>query len=336
MNQKVYSSSATGYLILARLKSDVYDFFIGFPKNEWAEQSLQCTVVDKDLGYLLKNYGTEGWGLFNLQTLAIVRAGSNQKIANTAAVSKADSFSNMLSSVVNDPAIKEVSKPVLLAVVATKTIDSPIASSPAGKNFIFKKNTFKSSKGLEMVYLDSIDGIKDTINIFISAANETSVFTKVKTDTSKELTSIRGGVSLPQKTETTNKKEKFLNIELPNPVTTEVILKKDSGKILASPIINSDCKNFASENDFLKLRKKMASVNNTDIMITVAKKVVKTKCFTAEQVKNLSVLFLYDEGKYAFFDAMYPFVSDTQNFAALQDQLTVAYFINRFKVMIRH
>ena len=73
-------------------------------------------------------------------------------------------------------------------------------------------------------------------------------------------------------------------------------------------MINSDCKAVASDDDFLKLRKKMAAEDNDDDMITLAKKVFKAKCFTVEQVKNLSVLFLKDAGRYAFFDMTYPFV----------------------------
>lgn len=336
MNKRIYSSSASGYLILAKLKPDVYDFFIGFPKNEWGEQNLECTVVDKDLGYLLKNYGNEGWGLQNLQTLAIVKASGNQKMADTTVVTKTDSFSNMLSSVVNDPTIKEVQKPENSVITVAKIIDPPSTAPLVKKNIIVKERTIKSSKGLEMVYLDSVEGVMDTINILIPAVNDTILVAKINPDTSKEVTNSKRATALPQKSIAPAKNEKFLNIELPNPLAHEVTAGKDSGKIKSSPILNSDCKDYASENDFLKLRKKMASVSNTDMMIVVAKKVFKTKCFTTEQVKNLSVLFLYDEGKYAFFDAMYPFVSDTHNFSSLQDQLTVDYFINRFKVMLRH
>jgi Domain of unknown function (DUF4476) len=101
-------------------------------------------------------------------------------------------------------------------------------------------------------------------------------------------------------------------------------------------MINSDCKNFAMEDDFLKLRKKMVTKDVDDEMILIAKKVFKVKCFTVEQVKNLSVLFLKDSGKYAFFDMAYPFVADSHNYYILKNQLTETYYINRFQVMIRH
>ena len=80
----------------------------------------------------------------------------------------------------------------------------------------------------------------------------------------------------------------------------------------------------------------MAAEKNDEAMIKIAKKVFKTKCFTTDQVKNLSNLFLQDEGKYNFFDSAYPFVSDSAIYSTLENQLTDPYYITRFKAMIHH
>ena len=79
----------------------------------------------------------------------------------------------------------------------------------------------------------------------------------------------------------------------------------------------------------------MAGVSSDDNMISEARKVFRVKCFTTQQVRNLSLLFLEDEGKYKFFDAAYNYVTDTENFASLQSELQGEYFINRFKAMLR-
>ena len=104
----------------------------------------------------------------------------------------------------------------------------------------------------------------------------------------------------------------------------------------SSPMINSNCKTNATDEDFLKLRKKMATANTEDAMIAVAQKFLKAKCFTTDQIKNLSVLFLKDAGKYRFFDIAYRFVSDSNNFSTLQSQLSDTYYISRFQAMVRH
>ncbi len=50
----------------------------------------------------------------------------------------------------------------------------------------------------------------------------------------------------------------------------------------------------------------MASADAEDEMLATAQKFFKTKCYTTEHIKNLSVLFLKDAGKYKFFDLAYP------------------------------
>ena len=181
----------------------------------------------------------------------------------------------------------------------------------------------------------------DTISILIPPNNESLVSIPTKYDTTIKL---KEKVNLPETTAELvavpqKKDAKFLEIEVPNPNTTVQQNKLDSivPKYTAkSPMVNSDCTSFASDEDFLKLRKKMAAADNLDNMITTAKKTFKVKCFSTEQIKNLSVLFLKDADKYGFFDAAYPFVSDSHNYQLLQSQITDAYYTERFKVMIRH
>ena len=160
---------------------------------------------------------------------------------------------------------------------------------------------------MEIVYLETGGGTQDTINIFIPADNEIVESKKVNPAEENKVKEDANAKQVePAQVEEKKIDTKFLAIDLPNPnskaseVKTDTIAKQSNSKVV---VINSDCKNFATEEDFLKLRKKMAAAENADDMISIAKKVFKTKCFTTEQVKNLSVLFLSDNGKYDFFDA---------------------------------
>ena len=121
------------------------------------------------------------------------------------------------------------------------------------------------------------------------------------------------------------------SIKTKEPVQGQV--KTDSVKLV--PAKKGSCSSIATENDFLKIRKKMAAETNDDAMVAEAKKYFKTKCFSSLQVKNLSTLFLNDSGKYKFFDAAYEYVSDRENFPALIAELKDEYYINRFKAMLR-
>jgi hypothetical protein len=79
----------------------------------------------------------------------------------------------------------------------------------------------------------------------------------------------------------------------------------------------------------------MAAATTDENMVEIAKKVLKQKCFSTGQIKNLAVLFLNDKDRYSFFDLAYPFVWDSYNYSTLENQLTDPYFNNRFKAMIR-
>jgi len=352
LDKKVYSSSISGYLIISKLQAGIYNFVVGFPKNEWPEQTILCALQDKDYGYLIKNYGEKGWGFFNLQTSNILMAQpSGQKYA-VVTDTKSDSFANMLADVVNDPTIKQadpIKEPLKKVVkqepkvsTSEKIIENSNEPIPLPVSLITKKSVRKTADGTDIIYLDNANGIIDTIKVFIPSNKEVAknlpikVVPDVKEEVKEEvkLVTVKEVPTQTDKTDT-----KFLPIDLPNPnvTTSKTSLDTIQQQVLkTSGMINSDCKNLASDEDFFKLRKKMVASSNTDEMITTAKKVFKIKCFTTDQVKNLGVLFLKDGDKYNFFDSAYPFVYDSSNFSSLQSQLTDTYYLDRFKVMIRH
>ena len=180
--------------------------------------------------------------------------------------------------------------------------------------------TNENAEGWNYIYIDEEKtGQKDTISIFIA----------------KEKIEIKSVIKTEPEIKDTIKKEtpvqpKFIDIIVDT-------VKKETVKEPAKAVmVNTDCKNMASDKDFIALRKKMAAEESDDDMVTAARKVFKTKCFTSEQVKNLCVLFLKDDGKYKFLDAAYPFVYDTDNFKQLGSLLTEEYYLNRFKAMIKN
>ena len=99
-------------------------------------------------------------------------------------------------------------------------------------------------------------------------------------------------------------------------------------------LTNSTCTKMLSDNDVDKLRRKMFTEAGYENMIDLAKKFVKGKCVTTSQVKDLSQLFLTDESRYNFFDAMYSNVLDYQSYTSLESQLLDSYYKNRLKALI--
>lgn len=231
-------------------------------------------------------------------------------------------------------------------------------------NTIFRR---AGNEGTDLVLADRTNGSNDTIRIFIPRlANDKTVEIQpifvepVKEkelppapepgkkeaapvrEERKEEPQVKTEVKTePVKQPETKKDDKFLDIQLKNPNSgsnpdTLAVIKPDT---VAAPrklvLVNTDCKKIADESDFIKLRAKMAGEKSNEEMISVAVKEFRKRCFTSEQVKNLSVLITGDDGKYRFYEIAYPFTYDTNNYPALESQLTDVYFVNKFKTLVR-
>lgn len=331
LNDKVMSSSGSGYVVIPKLSSGTHRLQVGFPKDQWPQQNIPITINKNDAGYLLKNFGEKGWGLYNIQTMAVTMNGSDG--SQTGAPADGDDvFTNALAGAANTsltmdkkPEVSpEAPKQEVTPIVVTREKEITAAVKPTG---IQKLESVNDAAGTTLVYGDYTRKKADTIKIFIPApsvgvvVNETPVISDVVVK------------------ETPAQERKFedndLNRQQNTIKETAAPAKGSSGD---RPVVsfNSDCRETAGDDDFLKLRKKMASGSSDDDMVKTAGKFLKAKCYSAEQIKNLSLLFLNDAGKYKFFDAAYPRVYDTQNFASLQSQLSDEYFISRFRSMIRN
>ncbi|MFN0083391.1 MAG: DUF4476 domain-containing protein [Ferruginibacter sp.] len=351
VNDKVMSSSASGYVVIPKLTTGNYTVTVGFPKDQWPQQTMPLGITNADAGYLLKNFGDKGWGLYNLQTMAVVmnnNGGGTEKLSGEVV---GDVFTNTLAGAANTELASRKNKKVdKVAVVeeSKKELVTAIEEKQAPvmvKNTIKKLSSATDEDGNSYTYIDRSAGSSDTINIFIPVSKA------VKTPEA---------VKPAMETEVVNKEtkpKKFLDIDLENPnakngaaeTLVQTIGDKEVKQAVTRAVVtsavneskpilnfNSDCKATATEGDFLKVRKKMASSSSDDAMVGAAKKAFKSTCYSVEQIKNLSLLFLNDAGKYNFFDASYPHIYDTQNFGLLQSQLSDQYYITRFKAMIRN
>jgi hypothetical protein len=340
MKDKIMSSSAAGYLVIPKLTTGTYAFTVGFPKDQWVQQSFNIAIGTNDAGYLLKNFGDKGWGLYNIQTMEISMNGSPASSTVKTAAENDDVFATTLSGVANTnlSVKKEVApvpikeEPITVKEVASKQVEKPVVS------VIKKIQTFNDDDGKTIVYTDKQSNKIDTIRIFIPIENVPVV--------KKPVVVIKNVENV--KTEEP-KDKKFLDIDMLSSNEKVAEKKEPAKKIetapIAEPVIkaekpvltfNSDCKANATDDDFFKTRKKMVAEDTDDAMVDAAKKLFKQKCYSVEQIKNLSLLFLNDAGKYKFFDAVYPYTSDTQNFEGLEALLKDEYYIKRFKSMLRN
>ncbi|MBP8115222.1 MAG: DUF4476 domain-containing protein [Chitinophagaceae bacterium] len=340
MDTRILSSSTYGYIIIGQLTDSTYTISTGFPRAEWPEQNITIAVKETDAGYLLKNFGEKGWGLVNLQNMQVIMAVAkmeNKKTIETEPVG--DAFSTILAAVVNDPVIAQRVIVKSEALQAGQSSETKPGQKPSTKEAavlskvqITRLKYDVTTEGVNIMYLDLVNDVSDTVSVLVPIV-KSGTLAEAKTWIEKPLT-------VQVKDEPQKSDSRFIDMELENPNQ-----KPDSGKIPALVItekkakelgINSNCKNFASRDDFLNLRKQMIAIEGYDDMINAARKKFKDNCFTTEQIKNLGSLFMKDEGKYKFYTAAYPYVSDSNNFNTLEKQLTDNYFITKFKAMLQH
>ena len=371
LGEAIHTSSGVGHVIVSQLIDSTYTFEIGFPKDQYPSNQFVIRINKKDHGYQLKNLTGKGWVLFDYQTAELLYPVKKEGIAQSgySLVKKEDGFARLLSEVVNDTSVlysivyekpiepvvkkeKVVAQDTALKKedVVTKQNAEPLKEVPAlvGVSLIGQK---QSDSGRQMTFKDD----KDSVSIFIPVEQEEQKQTAATQDGDKK-----------KQSETDNKKENTnqpINIKqeavaaVPI-VAADSVLKKSEPAVSKEAIdsshkvvqektvdtasqqkklvlLNSDCKAIAWDNDVDKLRIKMLGEKDVDNKITLARKIFKTKCFSASQIKGLTELFVSDQDKYKFLDAAYPFVVDTDNFKQLSYLLSDDYYVKRFRTMVR-
>lgn len=457
LEEKTYSSSPIGHLVISQLKDSTYSLVVGFPKNQFPEQAFVISFNNKDLDYQLKYAAESGWTLFNAQTSERVKPRQDYVLKNTMAPlgeRKTGAFATLMSGLVNDSSVlyksvvkadlakpaavaaagtdstatvkeqrtqtdsglviapakdsvhtekdilavatdslKKDSLPASLAVAPIITTGTAKDSSPAPLSVVVQVQEWWNDKGKGYIYYDSTAVGTDTVSILIEfdknaglATPEQVIAAPAKVDSIKATAptpdTALAQKQLPAAKDSTEKTEKAVARITPDtpavtataatpavsppdstakktvktvetktiPDSTAIVatikpepvpVKTDSAKAeqvaAKKPILlmNSDCVNFASEFDVDKLRVKMISAGSVDDKVAAAKKVFKTKCFVTRYIRGLSELFPNDEARFKFFDAAYPYVSDTGNFRQLLELFTDELYIARFKALVR-
>ncbi|MCU0322522.1 MAG: DUF4476 domain-containing protein [Chitinophagaceae bacterium] len=330
INQKNYSSSVNGHLVIPKLKNGKYFFIAGFPKDKYPEQKFTCVVEDKDQGFVLKQFGNEGWGLFNLITFKSTLANANEwdkekSIYDTVKIDddvtivptkKNNTISsentNQTTAVINKEPVVEVSmasSPKFISAETEKHAADSSTTNPNSVNTLQDQSTVLnatqskrivralqkgSAQGLDEIYIDFTVAPSDTISLFI-----------------------------PFESKSTNTNTAAAN--------TFVIDSSKKNKVGNSLQYNTSCVYLANETDYARTRKSMSLETTDDKMIVIARKTFKGKCYTVEQIKNLGLLFLAEQSRLKFFSVAKPHVYDTLNFNSLETQFSMSSIIEQFR-----
>jgi hypothetical protein len=369
---RIIRSSPQGYLILSKLQKGKQLVYVGL--NEANQPLLQFVLenLDKDRGFLIKNFTGSGWGLFDLQTSVIINPVNENTQAGKAeekkksVVSVNDPFGNMLADVTKDSAVKYVAlpeKPVLKDSVQTKKPDIPKlvevkkTDSVATKTIPVKRSSVKlldkqeNDSSYQFAFVVSQAKKADTIHVHIDKSAPDAVQPDTvraenviipdtvlfKTDepavASDTATLLKKEPVVDTKSIIADEHEVKETIKLVDAASDSIVVKQEAPVAAKNQAINS-CKKTASEDDFIRLRKKMAGQRTEEKMMEEAQKVFRQMCFSSLQIGQLSGLFLSDEMKYRFFDAAVRYVSDLQEFPTLGNQIRDPYYRKRFDALM--
>ncbi|MBS1573981.1 MAG: hypothetical protein JST09_01655, partial [Bacteroidetes bacterium] len=226
MDEKLYSSTASGYIILPRLKDSVYNFTVGFPGNQAGEQKFNCLINHKDHGYLIRNYGDKGWGILDLQTNTVQMA-SNGDGKNGVSVTNApvNAFTELLAKAADDSTLKQK-----IVLAEEKKVEPVIkeADKKAESSIIVAKKEADLSK-------PAVDSVKKQDVVINNSSKQTAVATSIN----KEAATVKTTADTVVKQNPAEKKNETAQPVL-NAKTDTELTKRTEDKIKQdSPIIST-------------------------------------------------------------------------------------------------
>lgn len=359
MGEKVLSSSASGYLIIPKLKDSTCSFQLG-PAAKEGELRFEVPISGKDRGFLLKKF-SEGWGLFDLQSMAVIMPTNSDAGGLSGTKIRNDRFTTLLAQASDDTSL--LYQPVIATTVASnkRKIDAREKAKGNVTTTALRDTVTEKEKDTSVAVVSEIaPPVKDTVrDVAIS-----SVSNKLDDDLKKDQPAAISSIDADTDTGSAVYKRSVISrgAESSTVEGFGLVYLDDIGGVIdtirlfipnqkvvfadAAPVEEvkapleqkkavpaMTCNGQASDKDYFRLRKSLAAIDSEAEMTKAALGVFRKKCFSAEQVKNLSMLFLTQSGKYGFFEAAYPFVFDKDKFTALQSELIDPAYLARFKAL---
>jgi hypothetical protein len=348
INNKHYSSTMSGYLIIPRLKNGKYFFVAGFPKNKYTEQNFSYVINDKDVGFIFKQFGNEGWGLFNLidfsKTMANDANWEKDKMQNDT-ITLDDTYTinpihkteeKPTTSTTTTTTTKETTQPTKTdstktTVTDTKKNDDETVTTTTQKTTEETKPTTTTKTNTQTQEQEQKENTKTTSTtatnnqqrkgiiktfqkITVNGIDETYIdYTTTPNDTII--------VFIPTSNTQTTAQQNNSSDE------TEIVYTKYN----KTGQYNTSCVNLATATDVSRVRKLMSAQTSDDKMIKIAKTAIGNKCYYVEQVQKLGLLFLSEQSRLKFFTTCYDAIYDRYNYPSLEMQFTLSSVINQFR-----
>lgn len=224
MNDQTYSSSSTGYLILSRMRDSSYTFRLGWPGKADEQPYFTVRVAAKDRGLLIKNFVGEGWGLFDMQTMEVLKSHAAPATNSSVRLEprQVSNFTEVLAKAANDPSLrmKEVKIEMPVAKEAEKEI---------------KKEETKQVKKEEPVLAKAVEDKKTEMPVETKTTADSTGIALVKQETANPIKetpeekreAIKGEERVVKDTVAVVKREPAVEAKAETP-KSEVVVEKEA------------------------------------------------------------------------------------------------------------
>jgi len=348
MDDEIYSSSASGFLILPRLQPGTVDCTIGFPRAQWPEHQFEVVLQSADKGMLLKNIPEKGWCLLDLQTAELAEGRRKQTIESAGPPAEKaktnDGFAVILADAVGDQGIRDLELVKKTTTAATDLPTSqPSAALPnSATDTVLRSDTLRDVVPDSMSLASKVEKIGETrlagftglLYIDQTGENKDTVDVSFEYPAADTLRILQADSFLVD----------TIRLVVPEKVVVSVAadtLKRGATKVadyLHSPAValpdRNDCRTIATEKDMAATRKKAINLGTDSVMVDFFIRELKLKCYTVAMVQALSFAFVSDAARFTFFQEAYPWVIDPANYPQLERLFVSEPFISQFKKLI--
>ena len=364
---KKYRSNATGYLLISKIANTNNELLLGFGNDQNPSYAFNYHPQGKDGGLTLKKNAAGDYGLYNIKPNKPKTNNTTDAFGQMLASVVDDSTLtvNDAMAATTTSSTKIPTQASINSTDTTPTLTTIADTTTSITRSIVKSKEVEDSTSTTVTFLESYGDVTDTITIRIEKATDISEALKKqvvsltinrnepsqptakdtipasltaneKTDTNTTTTATKAP---PTDTVATNNSPKGVAGNpyfQPAPDTVATSEKSNSSTpTVTRPASGATCKISASNDDFVKLRKRMVSNGVEAKMIVIAQKVFGEKCFTVEQIKQLGIMFLTDDGRYNFFEMAFAYTIDVVGFATLETQLIQSTNKEKFMQLIR-
>lgn len=312
----LYSSSASGFLIIPKVPRADFSIVLGFPKAIYPEAIFDIKDVKSDRGFHLKLFEGKGWGLFDRTSMEVIysNGGLSERKSADSIKKTASPFAALLSDATGDDVLLE-QKPVAAKKQEAREIvpvqpTEVVAVQPTKEQSIAPANMIKSEMPT-LVKVSDLETDKEKIITYVERKSGGSVDTVIVKIDKLGPTDVKTLEKNLSSGNVVMKDDTNVSSESTTPASTPKVAKAlNEPEPSVVRKLSACLKPAAETKDMLNLQKKLLGMAKEDEQLIYIEKIFGLKCFTSKQAIEIASFFLNENSRMNYFKRVYWLVSD--------------------------